>query len=427
MLEYLQKIKVSEEGDLVLIADAFEHWFQLSPQILISRYQEINKWANDHLQEKLGDPQKAAKMRQKVVFNSRKRCWPFVETDVLCTEAANSPAPKAMYETNGGTPAEMEQRQTFLDSNFIMGPVEEVRLLFERAQAKLHASSNKDLSEEEAFSEIWAEQEFHRQPILEPSLSPTDIQIPHPEFTPDSSTNYEFGIGLDYTNVVFPPYFRHSNEYPLDFLVFGNATLVNQTYKANRINLPPLLPTLHVDIAADNLPFSALAGTVSYADPEQGYLGPSSTKWEYVSLYTDLWTGITPVIIPQGSPSSSQAYPQSTELEDTHHEIWFQPLARKLLDAVLQTPEGGPVAIEGKHGHGRKWFSPMSRSKFKNKGGFGVSMDGRGGGLFGWEDICDEKIQEEVFADGKGKWVWEGGGGQEGGKGSGSVGMAEAR
>ena len=38
-----------EENDIVSIADAFDLWFQLPPEVLLSRYHNINRRANKRL------------------------------------------------------------------------------------------------------------------------------------------------------------------------------------------------------------------------------------------------------------------------------------------------------------------------------------------------------------------------------------------
>ena len=410
--DYLQNLKVSDHIDLVLIADGFEHWFQLSPQILVDRYHAINRWENEAIQQKARGNKDAVNIKQSIIFNSEKRCWPFMTNEAECAPTVASPFPKLMYEVANGTLVETGTRQVFLDSNFIVGPVDDMRMLFERANAKLEAAKEEDVSELQIFQEIWAEQEEHRRTLLDPSLPASSIQILRSEIQLDANLRYDFGIGLDYTNALFPPPAVPNVDYPLDFLNFANETLLRQTYELRSVSIAEPIPSLHPDIASDKLPFASLADDNAYAEPKQGYLGPSSTKWSHVPMFTDLWTGITPVIIPQSPPflvgsASNDDLDMAQEMasDRARRTIWFLPLARKLLDAILRNQEG-PVAVEGKLGHGKMWFGGTPREQFLEKGGFGVRLDGKGGGVFGWNEFCDEDAQTKSFRDGQGPWYW---------------------
>lgn len=454
MLEYLKRRPGPDEGDLILIVNGFDHWFQLSPQILIDRYHKINEWANKGIESMRKNVTNPIKIEQTVVFGSRRDCMPYVATGERCIPTSKSPSPHTSHSEEEEHPifiggaSGLHKNQTVPDPSFILGPTREIRLLFERAKEVSQSARGKTMNEQDIFIQIWAEQENQRQNHFHtstPSSAPNHLL--YKSFHPSRRKNYEFSIGLDYTNALYAPPLNSLPDFPFDYLVFANETQLNISYQSHGLTFLHPYPALHPDVAADSLPFSPLAGSTAYSDPQQGYLGPSSTKWEHVPLYTDLWSGITPVIIPQtppppsSSPNSTRPGYPKTKKQPHYHDnhinqttfdaaaesalnlqtIWFRPLTRKLLTAILRqnaaTGNSGPIAVEGRIRHGRKWYGAVDRAEaFRdNKDGFGVIMDGRGGGARGWSEVCggegegegEGEVQEEVFDDGRGVWVWD--------------------
>ena len=130
------------------------------------------------------------------------------------------------------------------------------------------------------------------------------------------------------------------------------------------------------------------------------------------TLYTDLLTGITPVMMSQNAPAGN--------VKDPWTGPWFRAMGRKLLSAVLATPEG-PVAVEGKTRQGKSWYSSVSRDVFNDVGGFGaVVVDAEQSSnslvhyLKGWTEMCDMDMQAAAFGDVMGIWDYRAHGGMLG-------------
>lgn len=423
VLKYLRTLSQHNSGDLVLLINGFQYWFQLPPQILIDRYNTINSFANQDLRDRLGSAAIEHSVHQSIIFASLKNCYPYSKTAESCAEVLNIGYPEALFGFNLGYARNLDKTEavrreaSWLDTALVMGPAKDLISLFERAQELVPGS---DSDKQSIFASIWSDQEHHRQTLTgQPASQNLSRQISQRPFTPQTDKQYDFGIGIDYANALLsplppPPDFSQLKDKsrsksdlppPQDFLNFSNLTLLNSTYKKHQIPISRILPPkLHADIALEALPFSSLSGTGSSPKPYQWYISPSSTPWGMVPLYTDLLTSVTPVMIPQHLHASNKDEPWDG--------IWFLPLSRKLLGAAVGSPEG-PIAIEGKTRQGRQWFGTVPRSFFRKIGGFGVIVfDGDPNAqnkeleLKAWMELCDANMQSEAFGDGEGSWNW---------------------
>lgn len=64
-------------------------WFQLRPEVLVSRYHSINDAANQRLRQRLGRAVEAENLQQKIIFGAGKRCAPNQVSSVLPLETFN--------------------------------------------------------------------------------------------------------------------------------------------------------------------------------------------------------------------------------------------------------------------------------------------------------------------------------------------------
>ncbi len=342
--EYLKKLGPDHDGDLILIVDGFDIWFQLTPQIMIDRYHAINDAARKRLIRQIG--KKAAieaRISQRIIFASQKRCWPGDAHHVSCTAVPESQLPKDVYGSDTDVLSDdiknpyLRIRQRYLNAGFVMGTAKEMRLLFERAQERADADPNQYGADQNVFATIWGEQELHRsklantsthnKPPKKPALRKRNI------FTTDEPTNFEFNIGIDYESALSLP--TVFSEYDSDWLIFSNAsTLATATAKYHITH--PRASSLQPDITADKLPFYTLSATAPHTEPKLWLHGSSSTPWTDIPLYTNLWTGVTPAIIHHNAHRDSL----KALRESTWDRMWFQPFARALLDARMAQPDG---------------------------------------------------------------------------------------
>ena len=395
-LDYLRALDSTHDEDLVLLVDGFDFWFQLSPQIMIDRYHEINRRADERVRLRVGDEVMDAKaISQTVVFSSQKRCWPGKEDDLSCYAVPESYLPRYVYgpqtDTDVGDTKNpfLKFRQRWLNAGFVIGPVDELRTLFQRGREKAEANPNQEGYDQNVLSTIWGEQEYQREDARLSQRPPwkRDEHGSTRAFEPAINTNYEFGIGLDYESSLSQP--TVFAEYDSQWLTFSNSSTLDEAFRAYNIT-SPRATTLQTDIAKEPSPFKSIG------DEQTKSWGRTShaATWKEVPLYTNLWTGITPATIHHNAHRDGL----KTLRQTVWDRMWFQPYARVLLDARIKEPYA-PVAVD--KSTGKKWYSTMDKGKK-----FGAWTDNaEQGGWMDWLDLCPGKDQEEVFRDGKGPWV----------------------
>ena len=406
--DYLKRLKSGHDEDLVLVVDGFDMWFQLSPQMLIDRYHAVNREAEERIGNQIGDEvMKQEQIGQKIIFASQKRCWPGEADHVSCGAVPESPLAENVYGPDTDMPSEnkknpyLRMRQRYLNAGFIMGRAQEMRVLFERAQREVDRDPGQYGADQSVFATLWGEQERYRSTLEDGSeFTPVDkgpARKQNSLFSEDA--NHEFGIGLDYESALSMP--TVFSEYDSQWITFSNATTVKQASREYNIT-QPRAKHLQPDIAADKLPFYTLATSAPHTEPKLWLHGSSSTKWEDVPLYTNLWTGTTPVVIHHNAHRDNL----KSLRETTWSRMWFQPFARTLLEAKMMQP-AGPLAVVGIGG--KKWFGAASTDLEIEEHGPGARTDD-GMGHAGWQkwgDLCSEEEQGEVFRDEKGMWDGE--------------------
>ncbi len=279
-----------------------------------------------------------------------------------------------------------------------------MRTLFERAQERAEANPDVQGHDQAVLADIWGEQEYSREFARSRDTAPWKREEGKPEikadpprkaFEPKIWENYEFGIGLDYeSSLSMPTVF---SELDSDWLTFNNEETLDTAFKKYKISTPRA-KELQSEIAKSKAPFSLLGPQSKKAGDQEDWRLPSkSLGWNAVPIYTNLWTGISPVIIHHNAHRDGL----KALRESTWDKMWFQPQARALLDARVAEPQF-PIAIDAA---GKKWYPAVDKAIIERKG-FGAQTDNKEMGR--WEqckDLCPEKAQEEVFRDGKGPWV----------------------
>ncbi|KAI9710230.1 MAG: hypothetical protein M1828_002193 [Chrysothrix sp. TS-e1954] len=246
-MDYFNSIPRNRDHELALVADGFDVWFQLRPDVLISRYHEINKEANERHQ-KLFSPKAidAMKIDQRVLFAASKKCSNQLHSRA-CFAVPEAPTPMAYgdnTDTMLGRSLHSAFRPRFLGDGFIMGPVGTLRNIFIRAQAVAEAlpeiDEDKDNGSRESdfiyhghvtsvFAMLFGDQEHKREEVrrrysdpttllsrmlgkrkscsstlngmfIEDKLDPpfTHEDPPASKWKTNQDEEFEFGIGLDY-------------------------------------------------------------------------------------------------------------------------------------------------------------------------------------------------------------------------------------
>ena len=424
--EYLKDQKQVSDDDLVLITDGYDAWFQLPPEVMIRRYHILIREVNERLQRKYGmithEPREhgstatVQKYVQNIVFGADKLCWPNAAEDAAC--AAVPPSTIATNVYGAGTdqdPEGFQNRPRYLNSGTIIGPVADIRVMYEWAFKKAEAQHRSGLGDQFVFAEIFGEQEFQREAMrrssqgaggrwldwlaesLGNSVSPFSANKTINSLSSTPGQRYEFGIGLDYESRLFQTMTHSTSD--IEFLYYNDSRLLSHIQETHRpSNLHPLLLT--ADIARVKSPMS-ISGNKS-EDFTGGFLFPLSytldmlpdkLTWEEVPLATNLFApSIPPLLHFNGDKSLLSTWWPS---------MWFYPYSRALLRRYIRSTQG-PAAAQAADTGGQDWWDMRG-----GKGGVWTDKET----WMDWGDICNN-TEAIIFADGKGTWAKEEGTGE---------------
>lgn len=386
------------EDDLVLMLDAHDVWLQLPPSVLIERYFATNERAN---QRPLHDHPHLSSERplQTIIASSQKRCNAprNIFSDLNCNSVPESPLPDNVYGffTDSVFADAHYDRPRYLNSGSFMGPAGDMRAYFQRVNDRMteylaQVQKEDDLSGDQGiFAEIWGEQEVFRNEQAALSASSEENEKDSIRLR-DESSEFEYHLGLDYTQGLFYP--TCWSEHGGSFVPLEDSSLVTQASSKAGVT-PPRINDLPTDIRRADAPLSLLSD--------------STTSWSSVPLFVDFWTTSIPVAIHHNAWKDGLKSRRKTWWDRT----WFFPFLRELLEArmVMQGGRNGsvPVAELGaRNGSLLVWPYPAVEGA-------------RAAILFGrerlrsanWEMVCENTDEEdgvglrwyeEVLRDGKG-------------------------
>ena len=273
-LEYLEYLPVDRDNDLVLMVDSYDTWFQLRPEVMLSRYHHLNKMANKRLRQRLGGGAiRAGGIKQSVIFGASKTCSNQPHT-IGCYPVPDPFTPSNMFggntDTMMGLTEHSSKRPKYLASGFMLGPVKDVRDILRRAQWKVdtlpdfdndldNGSGTSDFiyhgDDTSIFARIYGEQEYNRevlrrnytgstaffrrmfgfqlgpasstmvggievQDVLNPPFIHEQMPQPQSKYKSDQLQEFEFGIGLDYGSDIYSQ--THNSERDHAWIVYTN-------------------------------------------------------------------------------------------------------------------------------------------------------------------------------------------------------------
>ncbi|KFA66912.1 hypothetical protein S40285_02315 [Stachybotrys chlorohalonatus IBT 40285] len=416
-LQWLDAQPASAGEDIVLMVDAYgafnyydipvgidaysqaELWFQLPLEVLLMRYNAINARANEDLERRLGRAYKAEHLKQTVVFGSSKRCAPNLPQSVACYAMPESPLSPDLYGVNTDTVVGhskySSQRQRYLNSAFVMGPIADVRRIYQRAAHKMESllkqaeanqhSHGPDFthvgSDQFVFQEILGEQEFQREAMRRRHLSfsdkakglsknrPTLIEgtviddILNPSFTHETmelktDNEDEFSIGLDYWSDLGQQ--TMDSEHDSRWITY-NRPIAEQLTQRRSFDCPPhATGTIPEHMLNTSIPRAAISDASQFS-PMRG--------WDEIALYTNLCLDTIPVILHHNGIQKHR--------DDAWPQLWLQPHGRRLVEEVLARGDGGDGSTIGQ------------------KGGV-YTEDGK---YKGWNDLCPVALEPELYRD----------------------------
>lgn len=356
--DWLAELPPKADDGLVILLDGPNTWFQLRPEVLLQRYWDISRRADQRLKKTYGQP-----VEQKVLFSAQDQCASDADTDVACYAAPESRAAGRW-------------KPRYLGGGAMIGQIKDVLPILERALQKFEQDNFMDPVV--VFGEIFGEQEYQRQSTKNPKWwwrtwdrvrhghsNSALASVPgRPTWHANVRTDYEFGIGLDYDNEL------------------GIGTTLEEGHADWQTS-----KSHSRDIEDSMAPF----WTTSGGEPNL----PHDARWTDVDLFTLTDTATTPAMIHHTASNTSAAF---AFREQWWPHLWMQPYSRTLLASIQSLPATVVASVKDKYGSEVRYWNHYPRM---DKDGVWLAN----GEFSFWGTVCGQKGEwQELFRDDKGKW-----------------------
>ncbi|KAF2740716.1 hypothetical protein EJ04DRAFT_507739 [Polyplosphaeria fusca] len=329
-LRYLESLPESQNDDLVLIVDGFDVLFQVGPDVMLRRYFAEVGASN----ARLASQYRGFDVHNNILFGPDKMCFPLDFSQPRCWAVPESPLSRHAFGPD--TDVDMQRaRPRWLNSGTIMGPLKDLRTLFQATRNKIDQTFDlanpQHNSDQMYLADVWADQEyarvFSRDGVVHdpmPQMA-TDVERALPVLEEGQQT--DFHVTLDYSSSLFQTtagYYDH-----LTWTSFNrSSTQASQkSSEAWKLDLPE-------DLSHSPNPFAAI--------------GDENTTWSGVSLGVNTITSnVFPVLHFTGDKSYRDRW---------WKRMWYFPKAKDLLkgSVSLSIEEIGNEPIGGiswrKHG-----------------------------------------------------------------------------
>ncbi|KAI9791215.1 MAG: hypothetical protein M1816_004207 [Peltula sp. TS41687] len=418
IFDFLSDSQKVQPGDLVLIVDGYDVWFQLPPEILLQRYHQLLEDGNKKLLQEFGtykqhkawepeEPKTVPRYTQKVLFGADKLCWPNQPEDHACASVPSS----TLSEKAWGNATDMDgytTRPRFLNSGGVIGLARDVKAICEQATFMVEEENAGLLGDQYVFGAIFGEQEYHRNLVRETNReaeggwkhwlaakvglggtpqhgngngngnSNTSAAVSQPLMP---TMLVEYGMGLDYEMSLFQT-MTHSHA-DVDFFQLNSTARLQAatndivterhlTFLQEARDIPPPLPAKH----HDQVPTSRLDNL------------PDRLGWLDVPVAVNVHVPSVPVLLHFNGDKSY--------LDTWWARMWYHPYARTLLRQRTRASSSQTTTT-----------TTSTSPSWDDRGGTGGFWTDKGHWL-SWRDVCGG-FEEEVFEDGLGEWGKEDG------------------
>lgn len=380
-----------EENDIVVLTDSYDVWFQLPPEVLLKRYHEANRQANQRLASKWNGRGKPP-MEQTIIISAQKKCFPPPSSGSVlhCDQLPESPARQDLYGPNTDKDPEVfhDVRPKYLNSGSMIGPVGDMRKYFRRVHERMQRglANGKDLySDQGIFGEIFAEQEIWRRWLRKNTVSRKDksFDVMHSDF--------EYHVGLDYMqNLFIPTVFEEQD---------GKITALN-----NETGIAEKSVSLGIEPRLDGVPDDIQSST----NPLNMHVLHDPADWGDMPVYADFYSTAIPVVVHHNAHKDGAKKRRYLWWD----RIWFFPYLRQLIKAQLGIVEAEPLLDIAVNGERLVYWESRSNVTQKKPKTFIVDS-GKASIVereFGY--VCRAKTEkaeaekpwyDEVFRDGQGE------------------------
>ena len=377
------------EDDVVVIADGFDVWFQLPPEVLIKRYHEINARANARLREQWTHEEPMS-MHQSVIVSAQKRCWPSIEegSNLHCDELPESPLREDLYGPDTDKVLDPKSfnnfRPRYINGGVYIGAAGALRRMFRRAYDKVDSETSRGVhlfSEQGISGEVLGEQETWRNWRRQVQLAGTDaVELMERDF--------EYHIGLDYAQELSYPTCHSEKD---GWIVPLNRQDLVDTHSSERGISPARVTGVPEDVRAASNP---LQGLVEAPD------------WGNMPLYVDFFTETVPALLHHNAWKDGLKQRRIWWWDQT----WFFPHLRELLARHLTPASLEPLAMVNLDGLDVTYWASHSNN-LKRKPRLLIDKAFEPLNEIEWDAVCrdpEENVSwekhwwDEVFRDGKG-------------------------
>ncbi|KAJ4128028.1 hypothetical protein NW768_008312 [Fusarium equiseti] len=378
-----------EEDDLVLMVDGRDVWFQLPVEVLISRYHDINKRANERLRKQWKGPGPMP-MKQTIVTASQRKCYPNdpekFRVDLRCDIWPESPLRKDLYgpTTDKNETDFIHSRPRYINGGMYIGPAGDMRRMFRRSMERVHQFVGEGFplrSEQGMFGYLIGQQEVWRQYQRETQMKNVDLKGLVEE-------NLEFHVGLDYAmeisnQVSHSDIDKSLDLYWGDFALLGDKQRLQRQSEARGIS-PTRLQGVPDDIMASKNPLTKIE---------------KSANWNNMSLFADFAIGTVPAILHHNKYKERR--------QSMWHQPWYHQKLRKLIPSKLKfRPFDESLAtIETDEGLVRYW-APLAEARDRYPRKANETANGRFEKMK-LETLCRREEGKEGGTSKDGKTWWD--------------------
>ncbi|KAJ5749633.1 hypothetical protein N7533_006661 [Penicillium manginii] len=413
---YLRDSKSVHDRDFVLVVDALDTFFQLPPQVLVKRFQEIIRSNNQKLRKKYGfavvpvsktgaSSDLVQKYSQRVLFGASKICYADLEEDPGCISVPESSLPPDVYGWKTDIyPDGHKNRPRYLNPGAVIGQAADLKLIYDELLRVVEQRHKKN-GDYQALTQMYGRQEVVRELERRRTTNGAKEWLYNLIGISDASNltgitvrletghRYEYGIGVDYKSDLF--FNQHMSRGDIEWHKFGNITKSSMLQaqfgvpRETRMLLPP-------DVAALPNPFnqSRLAKQQTTIPEWNSTLDKLPTMhdhtWHTLPLMTNPHSATVPVLAHVNGDS---------KLRNAWWEkMWFFPWGRALLRKHVRASQGFEAAQSALLGGQDLW-----------------DVRGGRGGL--WTDdanwvrlaeVCEGQ-ERDLFDDDLGPWSKENG------------------
>ncbi|KAH6604346.1 hypothetical protein Trco_007792 [Trichoderma cornu-damae] len=424
----------ADENDLAVLVDAYDIWFQLPPSVLIERYHQLNKEANERIRQqwRAGEEISASGFpmpppKQSIIVTSAKDCQPDGESgsDPHYSHWPQSPMPRDLYgeDTDRVLPLLFDPARRYkrirprcINSGMVMGTMGSLRRVLKRCKRKIEAvarSGRQLWSDQALLGEVIGDQEMWREWMRElrstwdGAVSRYDLSALSPEVRTIAAKalvgeQFEFGIGLDYNFTTIPA--TCSAEEDGYFVKLDDEDAIREESLRAGVPNGPRIGSIPKDLRGLSQGISADGGPPL-----------SNIAWGDVPLYTDFFFGVAPVGIHHNAYINGL---KPWRLRNWWRLMWFYPRLRELVSAHLRPPQSSsnatfarPLLNMSSHRHGTAdlvYWPPDSQRHGMKVAAFEPARGGRPAALVptDWDGVCQKggtPWYDELFGDGKGQ------------------------